>query len=254
VKAALVVGNWKMNGHRSGCVELARTVVNELRTTPAAVQVAVAPPFTALDGVKQALDRTEVRLAAQNCHWEDSGAYTGEISPPMIKEIGCEFVILGHSERRHIMKESDGVIAKKITAALKHALRPIVCVGETLQERQDGRTAAVVGRQLNIALKAVPKSAIEQIEIAYEPVWAIGTGQNATPEQVSQVHHQIRKWVVKTFGEESGSGVRILYGGSVKPDNAGLLSKTPEVNGFLVGGASLKAETFLPIVHSCAAE
>jgi triosephosphate isomerase len=254
MSAPLVVGNWKMNGNRSECADLASTIVNELAAGSAAVEVAVAPPYTALAGVKQALDRSGVRLAAQNCHWEDSGAYTGEISPVMIKEIGCEFVILGHSERRHILNESDAIIAKKITAALKHGLRPIVCVGETLDERRDGRTATVIGRQLRIALKAVPKPAIEQIEIAYEPVWAIGTGQNATPEQVSQVHNQIRKVLVKTFGDGSGGGVRILYGGSVKPDNAGLLSETPEVNGFLVGGASLKAETFLPIVRSYGAK
>jgi triosephosphate isomerase len=254
MRAPLVVGNWKMNGSQSECFELARRIAEDLRKTPAAVEVVLAPPYTGLFRAKQALEQSEVRLAAQNCHWEESGAFTGEISPSMIKEMGCEFVILGHSERRHIMNESDATIAQKVAAALKGALRPIICVGETLDQRQAGHTEAVVEHQLQIALKPVSKPAIEQIEIAYEPVWAIGTGQNATPEQVSRVHDQIRQLLVKTFGEENGRDVRILYGGSVKPDNAGSLLKTPEVNGLLVGGASLKAETFLPVVRSFTAE
>jgi triosephosphate isomerase len=253
MNASLVVGNWKMNGNRSECRELARAIVDELRAKPVNVDVAVAPPYTGLDVVKDALNTSEVRLAAQNCHWENSGAFTGEISPLMIKEAGCELVILGHSERRHVLNESNDMIARKIAAALTHGLRPIVCVGETLEERNRGQTASLIGTQLGIALKAVPKTAIEQIAIAYEPVWAIGTGQNATPEQVREVHNQIRTLLVDTFGEASGRGVRILYGGSVKADNAGSLSRTPEVNGFLVGGASLKAETFLPIVRSYSA-
>jgi triosephosphate isomerase len=254
MRAPLIVGNWKMNGLQSDCFELARRVAEDLRSPPAAVEVVLAPPYTGLMRAKQALETSEVRLAAQNCHWEESGAFTGEISPSMIKEIGCEFVILGHSERRHILNESDATVAQKIAAALKSGLRPIICVGETLDQRQAGHTGAVIERQLQIALKPVSKPAIEQIEIAYEPVWAIGTGQNAAPQQVGQVHEQIRQLLVKTFSEQSGKGVRILYGGSVKPDNAGSLLKTAEVNGLLVGGASLKAETFLPIVRSFAAE
>jgi triosephosphate isomerase len=246
----LLVGNWKMHGTRSESVDRARTIVRGVRQMAAPVEVAIAPPYTALACVKEVLQDSEVRLAAQNCHWEDSGAYTGEISPLMLSETGCDCVILGHSERRHILNESDQMIAQKIAAALRNGLRPIVCVGETLQERRGGRTRSVIGRQLRVALKATAKAAIQDIEIAYEPVWAIGTGQNATPEQIGEVHNQIRKILLKSFGAEKGNRVRILYGGSVKPENAAALMSTPEVNGLLVGGASLNPDTFLSIVRS----
>ena len=167
----------------------------------------------------------------------------------MLKDVGCEFVILGHSERRHILNESDLVVAKKVQAALRNRLRAILCVGETLAERQTGRTTAVITRQLRIALKGFGKSAIENIEIAYEPVWAIGTGLNATSEQIARVHGRIRQFLKASFGNRKGNAVRILYGGSVKPENAAAILRTPGVNGLLVGGASLKAETFLPIVN-----
>lgn len=247
---ALLVGNWKMHGSRSECVDRAGKIVSGLRKTPTPVEVAIAPPYTALAWVKEVLRDSEVRLAAQNCHWEDNGAYTGEISPLMLNELGCDCVILGHSERRHIFKETDQMIAQKIAAALRNGLRPIVCVGETLQERRDGRTASVIGRQLRVALKATPKTAIQRIEIAYEPVWAIGTGQNATPEQAGEVHTRIRKFLLKSFGAEEGNRIRILYGGSVKPENAAALMGTPEVNGLLVGGASLNPDTFIAIARS----
>jgi triosephosphate isomerase (TIM) len=250
VNVPLVVGNWKMYGTRPECVDRARGIVSGLEKTPASAEVAIAPPYSGLPRVKDIVKETKVRLAAQNCHWEDSGAYTGEISPLMLKEIGCDYVILGHSERRHILNETDQMIAQKIAAALRHAMRPIVCVGETLRERRAGRTRSVIGRQLRIALKAMAKAAIENIEIAYEPVWSIGTGQNATPEQIGQVHDQIRKFLLKSFGAEEGNRVRILYGGSVKPENAASLVSTPEVNGFLVGGASLNPDSFLSIVRS----
>ena len=246
----LMVGNWKMHGTRVECVDRARKIVRGLRKIPAPVEVALAPPYTALAFVKEVLKNTEVRLAAQNCHWQDSGAYTGEISPLMLKELGCEYVILGHSERRHILNETDQTIAQKIAASLRNGLRPIICIGETLEERRGGHTASIIGRQLRVALKAAAKAAIENIEIAYEPVWAIGTGQNATSEQIGRVHNQIRKLLLKSFGAEKGNRIRILYGGSVKPENAAALVRTPEVNGLLVGGASLNPDTFLPIVRS----
>jgi triosephosphate isomerase len=253
VTIPLVVGNWKMHGTRSESVDRARQIVRSLRKIPAPVEVAIAPPYTVLACVKEVLKDSQVRLAAQNCHWEDSGAYTGEISPLMLNEMGCDFVILGHSERRHILKESDQMIAQKIAAALRNGLRPIVCIGETLQERRGGRTGSVIGRQLRVALKATAKAAIQSIEIAYEPVWAIGTGRNATSEQIGQVHNQIRKFLLKSFGVEKGNRIRILYGGSVKPENAAALMSTPEVNGLLVGGASLNPDTFLPIVRNVTA-
>ena len=250
----LVVGNWKMHGTRSECVERARKILRGLRKMAGTAEVALAPPYTGLGCVKEVLKTSKVRLAAQNCHWEESGAYTGEVSPLMLKEIGCEYIILGHSERRHIFNESDQMIAQKIVAALRVGLRPIVCVGETLDERLGGRTRSVVGRQLRFALKATAKAAIQNVEIAYEPVWAIGTGQNATPKQIGQVHNQIRKFLLKSFGAEKGHRIRILYGGSVKPENAEALMGTSEVNGLLVGGASLNPDTFLPIVRSATRE
>jgi triosephosphate isomerase len=246
----LLVGNWKMNGTRAECVDRAREIVGGLANARTAGDIAVAPPYTALAAVKEVLENSEVQLAAQNCHWEDSGAYTGEVSPLMLKESGCDSVILGHSERRQILHETDRMVAQKIAALSRHALRPIVCVGETLQERRARRTWSVIERQLRVALKAAAKAAIETVEIAYEPVWAIGTGQNATPEQISEVHDQIRKFVVKVFGAEKGERVRILYGGSVKPENAAALMSTPEVNGLLVGGASLNPDAFLSIAQS----
>lgn len=247
--APLVVGNWKMHGTQSQCRDLARGVARGLKRNGRQIEVALAPPHTALAKVKTVIANSRIQLAAQDCHWEDHGAFTGEVSAAMLKDVGCQFVILGHSERRHILNESDLVVAKKLQAALRAGLRAILCVGETLAERQTGRTTAVITRQLRIALKGLAKSAIDNIEIAYEPVWAIGTGLNATSEQIARVHGRIRQFLKASFGNRKGSAVRILYGGSVKPENAAAILRTPGVNGLLVGGASLKAETFLPIVN-----
>jgi triosephosphate isomerase len=214
------------------------------------VEVVLAPPYTALTIVKHVINKSNIKLAAQNCHWEDRGAFTGEITPLMIADLGCDFVIVGHSERRHIFHESDAVIASKIQAALRNQLRPILCVGETLADRQTGRAVPVITRQLRIGLKGLAKSAIKTVEIAYEPVWAIGTGRNATSKQIERVHRKIRAFLSISFGKEVGKTVRILYGGSVKPENATEILTTPNVNGLLVGGASLQAEMFLQIVHS----
>ncbi len=249
MRAPLVVGNWKANGLQAECRELARALARAIRRKPAAVEVALAPPYSGLAQVKQAIQKSGIKLAAQNCHWEDRGAFTGEITPLMLADLGCDFVIVGHSERRHIFHEADAVIANKIRAALRNRLRPILCVGETLAERQAGRATTVITRQLRIALKGVDKSAIENIEIAYEPVWAIGTGHNATSQQISHVHQRIRKFLTKSYNNREAHAVRILYGGSVNPGNAAEILQTAEVNGLLVGGASLKAETFLPIIH-----
>lgn len=251
MKPPLVVGNWKMHCTPTEAVELARKVqrgVKRLRR----VEVALAPPFTALAAAQRAVQGSAVRLAGQNAHWESQGAFTGEVSPKMLKAAGCHFVILGHSERRRLFHESDREIARKVAAVLQAGLKPILCVGETLEERKRGKTTAVIGRQLRVALKEIGKNAIEKLEIAYEPVWAIGTGHNATPDQVSRVHRWIRAYLEKLFGKSLGQGCRILYGGSVRPDNAGELAGAQEVNGFLVGGASLKASDFLGIIHSLA--
>lgn len=245
----LVVGNWKANGLQAECRGLARAIARGILRKSAAVDVALAPPYTGLAEVKRAIQRSGVKLAAQDCHWDDKGAFTGEITAPMLADFGCDFVIVGHSERRHIFHESDAVIAGKLQAALRNRLRPILCVGETLAERQAGRAAMIITRQLRISLKGLAKSVIENVEIAYEPVWAIGTGHNATSQQIARVHERIRKFLTGAFAQREGNAVRILYGGSVNPGNAAEILQTPEVNGLLVGGASLKAETFLSIVH-----
>jgi triosephosphate isomerase len=249
MRTPLVVGNWKMHGTQSDCFDRARKIAKDLGRKPSSVKVVLAPPFTALAPVKQAIRNSQVQLGAQNCHWRVNGAFTGEISPTMLRDVGCDFVILGHSERRHIFLESDIVVGQKVDAALENGLRVILCIGETLQERRDGQTSRVIARQLRTALKGIPKGGIDNIEIAYEPVWAIGTGQNASPKQVSEVHAGIRRFLVKRFGERKASEARILYGGSVSSHNAVDLVKTPNVSGLLVGGASLTPETFLPIVR-----
>ena len=246
----LVAANWKMNGSQAFCVELAHIIVRDLANKPAVAEVLLAPPFTALSAVEKATRRSKIKIAAQNCHWQDSGAFTGEISPSMLREIGCDFVILGHSERRHIFHESDELIARKVSPVIGHGMRPILCVGETIEERRNNQTAAIIRRQLDSALKGVGKGDIDKVEIAYEPVWAIGTGVNATAEQIGEVHAQIRDFLRVQFGSVKGRQTRILYGGSVKPENATPLAQTREVNGFLVGGASLAAESLLPIVRA----
>jgi triosephosphate isomerase len=249
VNLPLVVGNWKMHGTQAECTALARKIAQALRKQPPRAAVVLAPPFTSIVNVAQALGGTKIQLAGQNSHWQEYGAFTGEVSPVMLRAEGCAFVILGHSERRHIFNEDDEAVRRKVVAAVRNNLRPILCVGETLAERRSNRTAGIISRQLRIALKEIDKNDIGKIEIAYEPVWAIGTGHNATPQQITAVHSRIRGFLVKSFGPTEGSRIRILYGGSVKPENAAELATAEDVDGFLVGGASLKAETFLPIVH-----
>lgn len=250
MSSPLVVANWKMHGDQAQCVLLSRQIVRALRREPAGAEVVLAPPFTSLHAVHGSLRGSKLKIAAQNCHWEVQGAYTGEISPRMVRELGCDYVIVGHSERRHIFHEGDEMVARKLIPIMRQGMRAILCVGETLAERQSGKTATVIRRQLRIALKGLSKADIANIEIAYEPVWAIGTGQNATPKQISQVHSQIRGNLRLWFGPSAGKRVRILYGGSVKPENVNSLVVLSEINGLLVGGASLKSETFLPIIRA----
>jgi len=250
MNSPLVVANWKMHGDEAYCAILARQIVRGLRREPAAVEVVLAPPFTSLNAVHRSLRGSNVKLAAQNCHWEIQGAYTGEVSPIMVRELGCDYVIVGHSERRHIFNESDEMIARKLAPIMSQGMRAILCVGETLDQRKSGKTAAVIRRQLGIALKGLTKADIANVEIAYEPVWAIGTGQNATPKQINQVHSRIRICLTEWFGPSAGKQLRILYGGSVKPENVKSLVMIEDIDGLLVGGASLKSETFLPIIRA----
>lgn len=245
-----IAGNWKMNLTLRESADLVRDLAEQIRGLKT-VEVLVAPPFLAIPRVKSVLGETGILLAAQNMHWEAGGAFTGEVSPPMLVEAGCSHVILGHSERRNLFGETDETVDRKAEAAYKHGLTPIICIGETLEEREEGRTAEVIESQLRGSLKnfrdkkVLPKATL----LAYEPVWAIGTGKTATPEQAQEVHLQIRQWLAEHFDRATADAVRILYGGSVKPDNIKELMAKPDVDGALVGGASLKASSFVPIVR-----
>ncbi|HZR08989.1 MAG TPA: triose-phosphate isomerase [Myxococcales bacterium] len=240
-----VCGNWKMHKTAAEAGQLVRELRQRLNTQN---QVAVAPPFTALQTVKQALQGSPIQLFAQNCHSEKQGAFTGEVSAPMLKEIGCDGVILGHSERRQYFGETDEGVNRKLRAALEAQLHPIVCVGETLQEREANRTWEVVSRQVRGAFAGLGAEAIGACTLAYEPVWAIGTGKTATTAQAQEVHGQIRGLLRDLAGPAAADAVRIQYGGSVKPENAADLLGQPDIDGALVGGASLKADDFARIV------
>jgi triosephosphate isomerase len=242
----LIAGNWKMYKTTAEGAALAAEV--RAGATRPDVDVLVAPPFTALAAVAKALEGGRVLLGAQNMHAEREGAFTGEIAPLMLRDAGCSHVILGHSERRQYFGETDEGVAKKAEAAIANGLVPIVCVGETLEERDADRTTVIVERQVERALRGLAPQQVGRLVIAYEPVWAIGTGRTATPAQAQEVHAFIRHLVSKSHGTAAGDGVRILYGGSVKPDNAGALMAEADIDGALVGGASLKAESFLKIV------
>ncbi len=248
MRRPLIAGNWKMHKTIAEGVELVRKIREGLATGRAA-DVLVAPPFTALEAVGRALAGSPIALAGQNVHWEAQGAATGEISPLMLKDAGCSHVILGHSERRQLFGETDNGVARKARAACDHGLVPVLCVGETLAEREAGGTLQVVERQLDAALaKLTPDEAAASV-IAYEPVWAIGTGRSATPDQAQEVHQSIRRRVSHSHGEPVATAVRILYGGSVKPANVTDIMSEADIDGALVGGACLEADSFLKIVH-----
>jgi triosephosphate isomerase len=246
VRRKFVCGNWKM--HKT--VGEAVALVGELRAglaDAAAVQVAVAPPYTALHAVGGALAGSPVELAAQDVHWEAQGAFTGAVSPAMLADVGCRHAIVGHSERRQLFGETDDGVRRKVAALFAANVLPIVCVGETLAEREAGRTLEVVERQVRAALAGLPAAALGSLTVAYEPVWAIGTGKTATSGQAQEVHAAIRN-ILRELGGSAGDAVRIQYGGSVKPENAAELMSQPDVDGALVGGASLKAKDFIAIV------
>ena len=251
-RRALIAGNWKMYKTPTEAVALAREIWAEAKN-PGAVDVLVAPPFTSLQPVEDVIRGSAILLAGQNMHWESQGAFTGEVSAQMLKDAGCSHVILGHSERRQLFGETDEGVGRKNKAAHAADLIPIVCVGETLSERDGGTTEAVVERQLKAALADLAAEHVADTVIAYEPVWAIGTGRNATSAQAQEVHAFLRGLIVKWHGEATGAAVRILYGGSVKPDNAAELLAAPDVDGALVGGASLVADSFLKIVKAAPA-
>jgi triosephosphate isomerase len=248
MRKPLIAGNWKMNNSTAESLALVERLKVLLKDA-AGVEILVAPPFTALAAVRDVIKGANIKLGAQNLFWEDSGAYTGEVSPLMIRDLGCEYVIIGHSERREYFKESDEVVNKKIRAALRNKLKAIVCVGETLKEREDNRTMRVIESQIRKGLEGISNSEL-RIVIAYEPVWAIGTGKNATPVQANEAHTYIRGLLSQIFSEDIASGIRILYGGSVKSFNSAELMSEKDIDGALVGGASLDADSFAQIVRS----
>jgi triosephosphate isomerase len=249
MRTKFVAGNWKMYTTLTTARQLAAAVAQGLGAEQR-VRVAVCPPFPYLLAVGEVLRGSAVALGAQNAFHEKEGAFTGEVSPTMLADVGCRHVILGHSERRHKFGETDAFINRKVHAVLAAGLQVILCLGETLDERRSNRTEAVLETQLHGSLAGLDSAKMAQVVLAYEPVWAIGTGQNATPEQAQQAHAFIRDRIAEKFGEETASKLPIQYGGSVKPDNAATLLHQPDVDGGLIGGASLKADDFLAIVRA----
>jgi len=248
MRKTIVAGNWKMNKSTGDAEDLARGITRELGDFRD-VDVVLCPPFTALKVVSEAISDTVVRLGAQNMHWENSGAYTGEISAGMLRDLYCRFVVLGHSERRTYFHETDVTVNRKVQAALQATLIPIVCVGETLDERDGGRAEEVVRRQVQGSLADIG-DAVKDLIVAYEPVWAIGTGQTATPEQAQDMHAFIRGVIAEIAGDGVAKALRIQYGGSVKPDNAAELFQKPDIDGGLIGGAALDVRSFVEIVRA----
>jgi triosephosphate isomerase len=248
MRTPIMAGNWKMYKTAREAVDFVTRLQKELGDVKE-TEVVVAPPFVALAPVAERLSGTAIALAAQDCYWEEEGAYTGEVSPPMLRDVGCRYVIIGHSERRAYFGETDETVNKKVYALLSHDLHPIVCVGESLEERERGDTVQIVERQVKEGLKGLDETAIRAVVIAYEPLWAIGTGKTATPEQAQEVHAFIRGLVSSIFNPAVAEEIRIQYGGSVKPDNVDELMAQADIDGALVGGASLKVDAFARIVR-----
>lgn len=249
MRKIVIAGNWKMHKDLNETVSLISEIKSQYEKSDN-VDAIVAPPFTSLETANELLKDSPIGLSAQNMSYEDSGAFTGEISGKMLKSVGCEYVILGHSERRTIFKESDETINKKIKKALEVGLKPIFCIGETLEEREADITEKVVETQIREGLKDIGENELSELIVAYEPVWAIGTGKTATPDQAQEVHKFIRNLVSGLYSSNLADNLTIQYGGSVKPENAADLLGQPDIDGALVGGACLKADSFLGIIKS----
>ncbi len=246
----VIAGNWKMNKKVGEAVEL----VKELKLLVdgiTQVDIIVCPPFTSLYSVSEVIKGSNIQLGGQNCYLKESGAFTGEISPQMLLDVGCQWTIIGHSERRQYFNETDSLLNQKLKYVVETGLKIMFCVGETLDERENNQTESVLRRQVLEGLRDLTQEQVKQIVIAYEPVWAIGTGRNATKEQAQEAHAFIRSLIEREFGKEVAVNIPIQYGGSVKPENAKELISQPDVNGFLVGGASLKADSFAQIIKAC---
>jgi len=243
----ILAGNWKMHKNRTDATELAKALVANVGDVTEA-DVVVCPVYTSLDAVLEAVKDSNIKVGAQNCHFEEQGAYTGEISVAMLKEVGVDYIIVGHSERRQFFNETDKDINAKAKTIFKHGLTPIICVGETLEERESEKTSDVVSTQIKGCLEGLSSEQVAQSVIAYEPVWAIGTGKTASKEQAQEVHAIIRKLVADLYDSATAEAVRIQYGGSVKPNNVKELMEQPDIDGALVGGAALEPESFSAIV------
>ena len=248
---SLIAANWKMHKTVPEALDLVQELIQEVGGASADVdvEVAIAPPFTALYPVGRALRGTSISLAAQNMFWEAEGAFTGEISPGMLRDLGCRFVILGHSERRQYFGDGDDEVGRKVNTAVREGMIPILCVGETLGEREYGKTLDVIERQVRGGTQDTELNDGSELVIAYEPVWAIGTGKTSFPETAQEVHGFIRGILASIYGDEISGDLRIIYGGSVKPDNVDSLMAMPDINGALVGGAGLNAESFARIIR-----
>jgi triosephosphate isomerase len=249
MKKILIAGNWKMHTNVFEAEKLVEYFVSAIDKLDINFDILVCPPFTNLAIVKQTIGESIIKLGAQNCHYEFQGAYTGEISVSMLKDIGCEYVIIGHSERRSIFDETNELINKKVKAVIEHDITPILCIGETLGERNAGKTYEILTHQISEGFKNIDIKDLEKIVIAYEPVWAIGTGISATTEQAQEAHFWTRNFIVKKYST-SLSEILILYGGSMNEKNAKELLSQPDVNGGLIGGASIKPESFISIINS----
>ena len=249
MRKPFIAGNWKMNTDIASALALVKDIAGRIGRLDD-IDVAVCPPFVYLHAVADALSASNIALGAQNVFFQPNGAFTGEISAAMLKDLSCAYVIIGHSERRHVIGETDDLINKKIAAAINNGLLPIFCVGELLEQRKTGKTSAVVTEQVKKGLAGLCTERIQAVTIAYEPVWAIGTGINATPEQAQEVHAMIRDLLACLYDKTIASNLRIQYGGSAKPDNTAQLMTQPDVDGLLVGGASLKADDFASMVNT----
>lgn len=249
MRKVIIAGNWKMNKNLQESMELANSLKKELNGVKD-VEMVLCPPFTSLSAVRDVIKGTNIKLGAQDCYWEKEGAFTGEISTGMLKSVGCVYCIVGHSERRQFFGETNEIVNRKAKAILKEGLRPIVCVGEKLEDRKSGKTFDVVKDHVTNSLAGLTKEEMLKTVIAYEPVWAIGTGVNATKEQAEEVHKYIRDLLKKMYDTSVADSVRIQYGGSVKPDNTKELISQPNVDGALVGGASLKSDSFSQIIKN----
>lgn len=248
MRKAIVAGNWKMHKTAAEAVRLVKQLKVLIGEETVGVEVVVCPPFTALAAVGEVLRGTGIRLGAQNVHWADEGAYTGEVSPVMLKDLGCHYVIVGHSERRSYFHETDELVRRKVEAVLERGMSAIVCVGETLEERQRGETERVVAREVEAVARSLELDDPSRLVIAYEPIWAIGTGETATADEAERVAAFIRSELERHLGAALAGGIRIQYGGSVKPENIAAFMEKPNIDGALVGGASLDASSFAQIV------